>query len=271
VSGKRSKVCSRVVFEGDVIGLAELVERSEPALPDFAWGDRILLEDEHLVAVDKPWGMPSQPTHDPTRESVVVSLEAWMRRRDQRPAGLKLAHRLDRDTSGVLVLGRTADAIAALGKAFAARGAQKGYLALVRDRGAPHESRFTVDNHLAASKRLGGLTLMQPVRSGGDHAITDFELLARGDGFAWVVAHPHTGRMHQIRAHLSGVGLPILGDLAYGGPSSAGGVPAMRCLLHAWRLSLRHPLTGASMRLEARVPDDMARFGTPPLPPWAEP
>jgi 23S rRNA pseudouridine1911/1915/1917 synthase len=130
--------------------------------------------------------------------------------------------------------------------------------------GAPPE-RFQVTNHLKAGPR----GRMLAVASGGQTAETDFRTLAWGEGFALVEARPHTGRTHQIRVHLAGAGYPLLGDTLYGGPASlplhGREVKIGRYLLHAYRLTFRHPEEDRHLTLEAPIPGDFAPLTEKPV------
>lgn len=211
----------------------------------------ILFRDEHLLAVNKPAGLPSHPLVD--RRINALDL---VRRRcpDLQPI---LLHRLDIDTTGVLLFALSAEANRDLARQFAERQVTKTYLALVA--GAPPE-QFTVSNFLKAGVR--GRTVA--VRSGGDRAETAFRTLTVGPGFALVEASPKTGRTHQIRAHLAGEGYPLLGDLLYGGPVAfvLNGNPQhiRRHLLHALRLAVQHPVSRQSLILSAAAPLDFQLF-----------
>jgi RluA family pseudouridine synthase len=257
LNGRRVKLAGRIVFAGDSLTTAEAEAAAAPvAAGGMDWGEAVLFEDEDLIVVNKPSGIPSQPTRDNAVESVSRFLSA----REGRQLSVKLAHRLDRDTSGVLVMAKTDRAISQMGEAFAARATKKTYVAIARDRLNTAEATWTVDDHLAAQRLEGGMTIMRSVHRGGDRATTAFTTLSRGDGYVWIEAQPHTGRMHQIRAHLAGSKLPILGDLLYGGPRTAGGHSAARVMLHARRLVFPHPITRAELTIEAPVPADMMLF-----------
>jgi tRNA pseudouridine32 synthase/23S rRNA pseudouridine746 synthase len=150
------------------------------------------------------------------------------------------AHRLDLDTSGLLILARRRKAEAALKAQFAARSVRKTYLAVVR--GQP-EDQGRIDLPLA---RLGGTpprNVVDPVA--GLPAQTRWQVLRRGPEDTLLALFPETGRSHQLRVHLAAVGFPIVGDRLYGG------APAARLMLHAWRLVLRHPWSGEELSLQA--------------------
>jgi 23S rRNA pseudouridine1911/1915/1917 synthase len=217
----------------------DLVRREAPPALEAA---RILYEDDALIVVDKPPGLPTVATADPRRAHLVGLVEQFLAAREAntRPAGrLGVHQRLDRDTSGVVVLVKDPAANAALAEQFASRAVQKTYLALTgRPARLPPErwrGEEPVDEPPAAAR---------PAR-------TDFSIAEVCPRGLLVEARPRTGRKHQIRIHLARAGLAILGDATYG---RAGGAP--RLMLHAARLELRHPLTGAALSVESPLPAD---------------
>jgi tRNA pseudouridine32 synthase/23S rRNA pseudouridine746 synthase len=218
-----------------------------------------LYEDAALLAIDKPAGALVVRGREGEREpSLLDELSA------QRREKLLPVHRLDRGTSGVLLLARTADAHRNLCQSFERGEIEKRYLALVR--GAPPE-RFTVDVALAPARRGKS----RPARPGeeGKSSLTRFERMEQWPGFALLSAEPATGRPHQIRVHLKYRGFPLAFDPLYGSaepltPLSLGlgqGVEAMlaRTPLHAQRLRLAHPSSGQALEIEAPMPEDLAR------------
>ena len=211
---------------------------------------RVLNEDAALVAVDKPPGVTAQPTEARVGESLVDLVSAHL----GRPAGL--VHRLDRETSGVTVFGKTPAATSALAAQFREGLAKKRYLAAC---GPGLPARGTVDLPLSKDPARPG-RYRATREANGVPALTHYETLHAGAHFCLVLLLPQTGRTHQLRAHLTALGAPILGDARYGGAREAGGLPAPRCLLHAQVLELAHPLSGAPLRLVAPVPEDLARF-----------
>lgn len=216
---------------------------------EFA-ADHLLYEDEALIAVAKPAGTPVHATLDPKRDHLVAALSRWLAARDGAVGYLTLLHRLDVDTSGVVVLARSPEANLILSKAFAERTAHKTYLALTAVPALLPPSTWTVRNHLANKKNRP----VAAVRSGGDPAHTEFALLHAAQAALLVQARPHTGRRHQIRVHLADAGMPILGDEDYGMHGKSG---APRLMLHAWRLELAHPVSGAQWTLTCPIPADM--------------
>jgi RluA family pseudouridine synthase len=215
----------------------------------------ILFEDEDLLVVQKPVGVPTQPTLDEARLNLVVLVKAWLK---ENGGGLDpylgLHHRLDRDTSGVILFTKSKRANPGIADLFANHRIQKVYQAVCQVQHLQKKEigeTWSFENFLKKSPAPGKQTRMVSTRSGGDPARTEFKLLEQGKGWAWIEAYPKTGRMHQIRTHLSEQGYPIMGDPVYGDGSTA-----PRTLLHAVRLEFEHPITAAAMRVESPLPED---------------
>jgi 23S rRNA pseudouridine1911/1915/1917 synthase len=247
LDGKRCKIAARGVYPGQLI-VVNLEEggRTAPAAASLDRA-RLLYADDDLVAVDKPAGVPAQPTLTSDTGTLPDLVAALL------GAPVTLVHRLDRETSGVTVLARTKAAAAALAEAFRVGGPEKTYLALTARPPAPPEGR--VDAPLGKDPARPGLRRVDPR---GDASATRYRTLRAGPLAALVEARPETGRTHQIRVHLAHLGAPLLGDARYGGPRRIGEVAIPRVMLHARRLELAHPTTGAAMRFEAPVPEDFA-------------
>jgi RluA family pseudouridine synthase len=241
---------------------AGAVRHVERRTEEFAWTPaRILFEDEWLIVVDKPPGLPTQPTLDPRRASVVSTLQDHLLQRDGGTPYLGLHHRLDRDTTGVVLFTRDPRVNAGVTALFAGRSVRKTYAALaVAGPRGPDE--WEVRNHLGVVGRVGKVSKQGAVPSGGDPAQTSFRVVERLRGALQIEARPHTGRTHQIRVHLAEGGRPILGDELYGGPlqltggAGRGGVAIPRVLLHAAELEFLHPVTQAPLRLQSPLPAD---------------
>ncbi len=218
----------------------------------------ILYQDKWVIAVDKPAGIPSQPTRDPDRLHLVSLVEETLRDQGVRDPYVALHHRLDRDTSGVMILATHIDANAGLGAAFRDRLATKTYLCICDSDGVRQAGdRWSVTNHLKVHKNRRG-RMVEVVRAGGVRAETDFEVLGQAERVLRVQARPHTGRTHQIRVHCEVSGVPIVGEPTY---RTRRGLFHERVLLHAWRLQLPHPvLAGERLDLHAAEPPDMATF-----------
>jgi tRNA pseudouridine32 synthase/23S rRNA pseudouridine746 synthase len=212
----------------------------------------VIYEDDKVIAFDKPSGLAVQGGGGVSR-SLDDLLAAFAKSNGKRP---RLVHRLDQGTSGVLVTARTQPAAAFLSEEFAARRTEKTYFALVRGT-LPSLSEGTLDAALAKVEEAGRPRMIaaKPGRKGAQAAVTHWRIRARKDDVALIELRPETGRMHQIRAHLSIAGMPILGDWLYG--TGAEGAP--RLMLHAARLVIRHP-DGNRTSLEAPLPEDFIKL-----------
>ena len=231
-----------------------------PAVPLKADGEDIPLdviyEDDVLLVINKPAGMVVHPAAGNWHGTVVNALlgrEPGLDDEDFDAMRPGIVHRLDKDTSGALVIAKTAKALRKLAKSFADRDVQKTYLAIVH--GWPSPPVNVVN---APIMRHPDHKRMAIARDGqGREAVTTWKLIRKGlwDGrkVAVMEMHPHTGRTHQIRVHLSYKDYPIVGDKLYARGRSS---PAPRQMLHARRISFPHPVTGERMQFEAPIPDD---------------
>ncbi|MCP3101967.1 RluA family pseudouridine synthase [Myxococcus sp. K15C18031901] len=253
VAGRRCRDAKAGLVAGQVVAVV-LEEGGQSPLADAppAPTFQVLHEDADVIAVDKPAGLPAQPTEARVGSSLVDQVSARL----GRDAGL--VHRLDRETSGVTVFGKTPQATSALAAEFREGRARKRYVAATGP-GLPGSG--TVDLPLSKDPSRPGRWRASRAAN-GIPALTLFRTLYAGPEFCVVELLPQTGRTHQLRAHLTALGAPILGDSRYGGAAGAGGVDAPRCLLHAQALELGHPRTSAPLRLEAPVPEDLLRFFT---------
>lgn len=197
----------------------------------------LIHEDAHVLVFNKPAGLAVQGGSGVSR-SLEDLLAAFARSNGKRP---RLVHRLDRETSGVIVVARTKPAAAFLSEAFAGRDVQKTYLAIVCG-GAPEPAEGEIDLALKKSSRRG-LDIMEVARD-GQSALTRYRTRAATPVAALVELHPETGRMHQLRAHLAAIGRPIAADGKYGGLFSLGGVEIPSLMLHAAALDIPHPAGG---------------------------
>ena len=207
----------------------------------------VLFSDDHLLVIAKPAGLLSLPDGwDPDLPHVRSVLEAaWGR--------LWVVHRLDKDTSGVMVLARTAEAHRTLNAQFAAREIRKAYHAIVF--GAPDWQQRTVALRLSPNRGRRKRTV---VDRRGQEARTSLRVLRRFGAFALLEAVPHTGRRHQVRVHLFAVGFPIVNDPLYGEATDDHPLPIRRLALHARRIEFRHPVTGEPLAFTAQHPLDFA-------------
>ena len=220
----------------------------------------VLYEDEDVLALNKPAGLAVQGGTKTTRH-VDRLLSAWGEGLE-RP---RLVHRLDRDTSGVLLLGKSPAAAARLAGAFAKRRAKKTYWAIVA--GNPKPPEGVIELHLA-KKGVGDREMVVPAdpkELGAEVAETEYMTLSRaGHRAAWMALRPLTGRTHQLRAHLKAIGHPILGDPKYGDDASAELGGPLKLQLHARRVELEHP-GGGLLVVEAPISRELKegfeRFG----------
>ena len=199
----------------------------------------MVFEDDDLLVVNKP---PGWNTHAPAPHAG-EGIYDWLKHREPRWARLAIIHRLDKDTSGLLVFGKTPEANRSLTRQFTDREVHKQYT-LVTDRPVLREA-FTV---ISAIVRAGDHYVSRPQSADDDRAETRFRVIRREGAHTWLEAEPVTGRTHQIRVHAAAEGLPILGDALYGGSAAA------RLHLHAAALEFRHPRSGELLRLAA-LPD----------------
>ncbi|OFZ18283.1 MAG: hypothetical protein A2X94_07470 [Bdellovibrionales bacterium GWB1_55_8] len=216
--------------------------------------DRILYEDDDLIIVNKPAKLPTQPTLDESRDNLFAAVKRFLAQRDKvAQPYVGLHHRLDRDTSGVVLFTKSSRANVGIANAFSSHQAVKVYLALSeRAPGRPMPLQWKVQNHLGRAKVSGKKARFTAVHSGGDFAHTDFKLLEEFPGAFLVEARPKTGRTHQIRVHLAEAGYPILGDLHYGAKAGR----SKRIMLHAASLTLPHPIHQTEISIHSPLPED---------------
>ncbi|MES1158799.1 MAG: RluA family pseudouridine synthase [Terricaulis silvestris] len=213
----------------------------------------LIHEDPHVLAFNKPAGLAVQGGSGVT-QSLEDMLAAFAKSNGKRP---RLVHRLDRETSGVIIAARTKPAAAFLSEAFASREAKKTYLAIVCG-GAPEPADGEIDAPLAKSNRAG-LDIMEIAPpSHGQAALTRYRTLAATPEAALVELAPETGRMHQLRAHLAHIGRPIAGDGKYGGLYRLGATEIPGLMLHAAALDVPHP-AGGRLQLSAPPPEAFER------------
>ncbi len=225
---------------------------------------RIIYEDADLLVLDKPAGLlvhgDRRHAQKPTLLSLVLEhLEQTRLPSDCKPA---FVHRLDKETSGVAVLAKTKPAIRSLNRQLKLKKIQKKYLGLLA---GEIRARSSIRLHLQKQmERKRWLALMVPVKRGGIYAQTDYKRLTLfeygGEKLSYAEAYPRTGRTHQLRAHFSAVGCPIVGDDLYG-KSELNNVfrkelGVMRMLLHAAAIEFTHPTTSETVRFEAPLPED---------------
>ena len=238
------------VEPGDALLVVE-PERELAIAADVDFDLPILYEDDALLAVNKPAGLAVHGAPGDVGPSVagwfVARYPALAVRFDAERPGV--VHRLDKDTTGLLLLAKTPEAQTALGRSFEARETNKTYLAVVD--GAPAKERAIID---AAIARHPGDRTRMAVAKHGRASRTGYELLGGDRDQSLLLVHPETGRTHQIRVHLAAIHCPVARDRVYGRRTAVD--PGGRQLLHAYRLSLPHP-GGGTLTLTASIPGDM--------------
>jgi len=265
IDGKRAKAGDRLEA-GQAIRIPPQLEISTPAKPApppkaasrdadaSLMRDMIIYEDASLFVLNKPSGLASQGGSGVARH-VDGMLGALQGSKRQRP---RLVHRLDRDTSGVMIVARTIPAAAALSESLRRRDARKTYWALVK--GVPKPRRGTIKLALAKAG-ASGEERMEPADeddAGAKWATTHYAVVDTAAGqYAWVALRPVSGRTHQLRAHMAHLGTPIVGDFKYGGEAAKGmGELKDRLHLHARAIDITNP-SGGRLRIEAQLPPHM--------------
>ncbi|MEM1346886.1 MAG: RluA family pseudouridine synthase [Pseudomonadota bacterium] len=278
VDGARVKTATRIapgqVVRVPPLPVAEALPAPQPKAPSEAEAkalqNAVLWRDEHLIVLDKPAGLAVQGGSGQHRH-LVAQLASLRFGREDDP---RLVHRLDKDTSGVLVLARTGAAAVALSRLFRTRAVEKIYFALVAGRPSPQAGTIRYGLVKAGGAGSEKMRIVHPDELASTvharSATTDYRVIEQaGDRVAWVALRPVTGRTHQLRAHMAALGTPIVGDGKYGGRSaenkgdgwgsSLGGAVSRKLHLHAARLAFPHPMTGQRLSFDAPLPEHMRR------------
>ena len=215
----------------------------------------VSFEDKTLIILNKPTGLASQAGSGVTRDLDHL-LWAFANRKGRRP---KLVHRLDRETSGLVLVAQTTPGAAFFSEEFAQRRAKKTYYAIIS--GVPAQKSGTIDAPLKRARVKGiDLAIVASVNDkNGQTAITDYEVISSGEKVSFVKLSPQTGRMHQLRAHLTHFGHPIVGDTKYGGLLAIGPVAVPRLMLHAETLEIAMPESGTK-KFSIEIADDMKKL-----------
>ncbi len=253
--------------------MSAVIKLSSPATREF-WEINVLFEDEHLLALDKPAGLLTSPDrYDPNRPNLMKLLHAgvaqqkpWAKERNL--TYLANAHRLDFETSGVILLAKSKPVLVALANLFGSEKPVKKYGALAW--GHPLDKNFIVDAKLSPHPVKLGEMRVDP--KGGKRSETQFEVLEQFSDWCWIRCTPLTGRTHQIRIHLKHAGFPLVGDELYGGkqlwlsrlkkdyrlkPGREERPLMARVALHAEELTLVHPVTNEPVTIKSELPKDL--------------
>ena len=257
VEDGRVRVDGRPRAKGHRLAAGERVEVDEPTAPEpealAPVPHRVVFEDAWLVVVDKPAGVVVHPApghRGPTLAATLAGRSAG----GEDPERAGIVHRLDKGTSGLLVVAKDPEAHARLQAALRAREIERAYLALVA--GHPSSDAGTIDAPLGRDRSRR--TLMSTRTDRPREARTHFEVAETLTATTLLRLRLDTGRTHQIRAHLTGIGHPVCGDRAYAGGPCGDRLGLRRQFLHAHRLAFRHPATGEPLAWDSALPGDLA-------------
>jgi 23S rRNA pseudouridine1911/1915/1917 synthase len=239
------------VTAGQTILVEEAAEPVAPADVGATVTFDVPYEDEHLLVVDKPAGLVVHPARGHMTGTLAQALEGRGAAGGREGWRAGLVHRLDRDTSGLLVVAKSDAVHETLKAALQRREISREYLALVE--GRPPAKNGTIDAPIGRDRRVR--TKMSTDTDVPRDARTHFELLEALSATTLLRVKLETGRTHQIRVHLQAIGHPVAGDPEYGRPGLLG---LQRQFLHAARLAFEHPVTGAAVAVESPLPDDLA-------------
>jgi 23S rRNA pseudouridine1911/1915/1917 synthase len=258
VNGSPARASDSVLAGAIVSGSFPPPQAASPGMHPEKIPLDVLFEDDHLICINKPPGLVVHPAtghRDGTLVNAILHHCSALSS-GSHPLRPGIVHRLDKDTSGCILVAKNDETQASLSAQFAARTARKIYLAVVR--GRPRTTGGVISGAIARHPyHRQRMTVSN--RPGARAAETTWRVLASSDGLSLLECHPKTGRTHQIRVHLKHLGHPVAGDRTYGG-----GADHPRQLLHAWRLGITHPATGELLSFEAPVPPDFPLH--PPAP-----
>ncbi|MCC6848361.1 MAG: RluA family pseudouridine synthase [Deltaproteobacteria bacterium] len=251
--GGRARKAGQLVRAGEEV-VVDVPAAAPPVAEPEALPLRVLYEDEAIAVIDKAPGMVVHPAPGRWQGTLVNALlHRWGPMPDHEATRPGIVHRLDRDTSGVMVVARTVSALDHLAKQFAARTVEKRYLAVARGRVRSDVLRIDapIGRHAVERKKMS--TRARVARP----AVTRIRVLERFAGATLVEAAPETGRTHQIRVHLASRGHPVVGDAVYGRARAGATTLIARQALHASSLGFVHPVRGAAMTFRAELWPDM--------------
>jgi 23S rRNA pseudouridine1911/1915/1917 synthase len=252
IDGKPAAAASKRVQAGQQVMLELLPTEESQAFVPQPMSLSILFEDDHLLVLNKPAGLVVHPAPGNWSGTLLNGLLAHHPGAARLPRG-GIVHRLDKETSGLMMVGKSLQAVTALSRAVAAREVKRRYLAMAH--GWPQADHFSVDSPIGRDSRVRVRMAVVPVAAGGRPARTDVQCLARVGPYCALSCSLHTGRTHQIRVHLMSLGHPLLADALYGGSPALG---LQRQALHATELGLVHPFSGHTLKFRVAPPADFA-------------
>ena len=239
----------KTVSEGDILTL-NTDGAEDSAIQAVELSIRIVYEDSDIVVPDKPPFMPTHPSHDHYDDTVANAL-AFRYKNSGKPFVFRPVNRLDRNTSGLLIIARNRIAAGKMYESMLKKEIKKKYLAVLD--GVPEKKVGTIETYI---RRTAESIIVREVCSegeGGDYALTEYRVLVDNGRQSLVIAEPVTGRTHQLRVHFASIGCPIVGDDIYGSESELIG----RHALHAAELSFKHPTSSQELTLKSPIHDDM--------------
>lgn len=239
----RAKVrCGQIL----TLALEDRLEEENGAIEPIESDIEVLYEDDDCIAVNKPAGMPTHPSHGHHNDTLANAL-VYRFKKQGTPFVFRPVNRLDRETSGVVLVAKNKAAAARLGDAMMRSQIKKTYLALLEGVGMPEEG--TIEGYVARAKESIIFREFRGSGSESEYSLTEWKKIAEFDGHTLVEAHPITGRTHQLRVHFSHIGYPISGDGLYGSEEGIG----QRLALHALKLSF--PVNGKTVTVMTDIPD----------------
>ncbi len=244
---------NHVLHPGDTLTLHIREARSSEKIPPVELPLDIVYEDEDLMVINKPAGMPIHPSMNNYYNSMANAL-AYYFDQQNRPFVFRCINRLDRDTSGLTIVAKhyvSAGMLSAMIANKAASGITREYLAIVKGSVQPPEGTITAP----LGRKEGSIIERTIDFEKGESAITHYKVLDEKNGHSLVSLILETGRTHQIRIHMKHLGYPLIGDYLYNPDMER----IQRQALHAWKLSFVHPITGEKMQFTAPLPEDMAK------------
>lgn len=256
VNGRRMRCCSTIVRVADEI---EVYIDHLPLDPYRICKHEIVYQDKYLIVLNKPAMIDTQPTHARFKGTLYEALQWYLQDpfRPYKKADIGMVQRLDRGTTGLMVFSLHPQAHKPMTRIFLEHQLEKRYLALVHN--CPEKNEGEIVSLLARSRKENRV---HSVSQGGKEAITRYCVRERFNSAALVELELVTGRSHQIRAHMSEAGCPLLGDQRYGGQRELNGIVLERPLLHSYRLGFRHPVIDKKIDFSLDLPVDMAKIKT---------
>ena len=242
----------QVLKGGDVLTVHIIEDNSSEKIPPVELPLDIVYEDEDLMVINKPAGMPIHPSLNNYTNSLANGL-AWYFEKQEKPFIFRCINRLDRDTSGLTIVAKHMVSAGILSSMVSRREIHREYLAIAKGIVTPLEG--TIDAPIA--RKEGSILEREVNREHGERAVTHYKVLETLDGYSLLSLHLETGRTHQIRVHMKYLGYPLIGDYLYYPDMERIG----RQALHSHRLIFRHPMTGERMEFVAGMPEDMKIVG----------